>query len=68
MDLYATAVVLDGLLSVERTLGPLMVLYVGPDQILPLTSIIGALVGLLLMFWHWVGGLVRRFWHTLTGR
>ena len=59
---------LNELMSVERTLGPLMVLYVGPDQILPLTSIIGALIGLLLMFWHRLVGLLRRFWQTLTGR
>jgi hypothetical protein len=39
--------------------------YVGPDQILPLTSFFGAVVGVLLMFWNRVVGLyvrVRRLW------
>ena len=49
-------------------LSTLVFLYVGPDQILPLTSFIGALIGLLLMFWQRVVGVARRFWHALTGR
>lgn len=36
-----------------------VVLYVGPDLILPLTSAFAAIVGVLLMFWHRVMGLVR---------
>lgn len=36
-----------------------VVLYVGPDLILPLTSAFAAIVGVLLMFWHRVMGLLR---------
>lgn len=28
-----------------------MILYVGPDQVLPLSGILGTAVGLALMFW-----------------
>jgi hypothetical protein len=59
------------LVNADQTLlqlSTLVFLYVGPDQILPLTSAIGALIGLLLMFWHWVVGIAQRFWHALTGR
>lgn len=35
-------------------------LYAGPDQILPLMSVIGGLLGVLLIFWQRVIGLVRR--------
>lgn len=35
-------------------------LYIGPDQVLPLTSFIGAAVGVILMFWNRVVGAFRR--------
>jgi hypothetical protein len=35
-------------------------LYVGPDQLLPLTSILGAIGGALMIFWRQVRALVRR--------
>ena len=28
-----------------------MILYVGPDQVLPLSGLLGTMVGLALMFW-----------------
>ena len=31
---------------------PAMLLYVGPDQIMPLASVLSAIVGVALMFWH----------------
>lgn len=34
------------------------VLYIGPDQIMPLTSILGAIAGVALMFWNRVVGLL----------
>ncbi|MGH9385405.1 MAG: hypothetical protein ACRD2N_14075 [Vicinamibacterales bacterium] len=37
-------------------------LYIGPDQIMPLTSVLGAVIGVLLMFWNRVVGLFRRVW------
>jgi hypothetical protein len=36
-----------------------VVLYVGPELMLPLTSALAAIVGVLLMFWHRVMGLAR---------
>jgi len=39
-------------------------LYVGPDQLLPLTSILGAIGGAVMIFWRQVVGLARR----VTGR
>ena len=45
-----------------------ILLYVGPDQILPLTTFIGAFIGILLMFWRYVVGLAGRVWHLLFRR
>ena len=39
---------------------PALLLYVGPDQILPLTSVLGGVIGVLLMFWHRVVGAARK--------
>lgn len=39
---------------------PWMILYIGPDLLLPFTSAIAAAVGVLLMFWHRVTEWVRR--------
>jgi hypothetical protein len=36
------------------------VLYIGPDQVLPLTSFVGAAIGVVLMFWNRVVGVFRR--------
>jgi hypothetical protein len=35
-------------------------LYVGPDQIMPLTSVLGAIVGIALMFWNRLVGFAVR--------
>jgi undecaprenyl pyrophosphate phosphatase UppP len=37
-----------------------ILLYAGPDQILPLMSVIGAIFGVLLVFWQRFVSLVRR--------
>lgn len=42
------------------------VLYVGPDQIMPLTSILGVLVGIALMFWNRLVGFVQKCRALLT--
>jgi hypothetical protein len=41
---------------------PLFVLYIGPETILPLTSALAAIIGILLMVWHRVLKLVRTTW------
>ncbi|HXI19449.1 MAG TPA: hypothetical protein VNH46_00105 [Gemmatimonadales bacterium] len=45
----------------------IVLLYVGPDQLLPLTSVLGAIGGALMIFWRQVkaaavrmAGLFRR--------
>ena len=45
-------------------LGAFLALYVGPDQILPLTSFLGAIVGIVLICWRYVAALagkIRQF-------
>jgi hypothetical protein len=49
-------------------LGAFVLLYIGPDQILPLTSVLGAITGLLLMFWNRVMGLLRTVTRALSRR
>jgi len=41
-------------------LGFSLALYVGPDQILPLTSILGAIGGAIMIFWRQVVGIAKR--------
>ncbi len=38
----------------------LLALYVGPDQVMPVMSILATIVGFFLIFWNKVMGLVRR--------
>ena len=45
-----------------------LLLYAGPDQILPLLSIIGAIIGFLLMWWQRFTQLVRRAWQAAFKR
>ena len=35
-------------------------MYIGPDTLLPFTSAVAAIVGVLLMFWRQFVGIVRR--------
>jgi hypothetical protein len=46
-------------------LTPLVIAYVGPDQILPFTSFLGAALGVLLLFWNRAVGAARRIWSLL---
>lgn len=47
---------------------PLVFLYGGPDQLLPLASFLGALIGVLLIGWHRLVTFVRRAFQFLTGK
>jgi hypothetical protein len=47
---------------------PFVVLYLGPDQIMPLTSVLGAVFGLALMFWNRLVGLAHKCWTLLARR
>ena len=46
----------------------LVVLYVGPDQMLPVMSALGAVIGVLLMVWNRVVALVRRGFRAVMRR
>jgi len=37
-----------------------MMLYVGPDAVMPLLSVLGAIAGGVLMFWRRLSSIVRR--------
>lgn len=43
-----------------------MLLYVGPDLLLPLTSALAAVAGVLLLFWQKVVALVRAAWRLVS--
>ncbi len=45
-----------------------ILLYTGPDQILPLMSVLGAILGVLLVFWQRLISLVRRASQFLISR
>ena len=47
---------------------PWMILYIGPDLLLPFTSAIAAAVGVVLMFWHRLTGWVRSVWRMIFRR
>lgn len=42
-----------------------MLLYIGPDVFLPLTSALAAILGVLLLFWQKVTALVGRLWRMI---
>lgn len=50
------------------TKSPVVLAYVGPDQIMPITSVLSALVGVALMFWNKIVGFVARTWASFTRR
>ncbi len=42
------------------SLAHMALLYVGPDQLMPLTSILGAIGGAILIFWRQVVAFFKR--------
>jgi hypothetical protein len=40
------------------TRSPLLALYIGPDQLMPLASVLSAIAGVALMFWRRIVGFV----------
>ena len=47
---------------------PTVLLYVGPDQILPFASVLSAIAGLALMFWNRLVSLAGKGWAFVTRR
>lgn len=39
---------------------PILLGYVGPETMLPLASVLAAVTGVILVFWKYVFGLIRR--------
>lgn len=37
-----------------------LLLYVGPDQMMPVASVLASILGVIMIFWNKVIGLVRR--------
>jgi hypothetical protein len=56
----------DQFMAAVSPLETIVVLYVGPDQILPLASALGAAVGVLLIVWHRMAALCRRLWQLCS--
>jgi hypothetical protein len=56
MTIFHDPNVAGALVSASKLMPPI-VLYVGPDQIMPLTSVLGAIAGIALMFWNRIVGL-----------
>lgn len=54
------------LLSINKL--PTVLLYAGPDQLLPLASFLGAVIGILLIGWQRLLMFVRRALQFLTGK
>lgn len=44
----------------------IFLLYAGPDQILPLVSILGSIIGILLIWGRRVIVLIRKAWRILS--
>ena len=45
---------------------PLVIAYIGPETVLPLTSALAAIGGVLLMFWQRFVGLLRWLWRLFV--
>ena len=60
-------VVLNPDLEASRLI-PLVLLYVGPEVLLPVTSALAAIAGIALMFWNKIVGLCRGAWQTVFRR
>jgi hypothetical protein len=44
---------------------PIILLYIGPETMLPLASALAAIAGVLLMFWHRFVALIRKVWRIM---
>ena len=49
-------------------LGPNIYLYLGPETILPLGSVLAALIGVILIGWRWIFAFFRKLYYKLTGK
>ncbi len=54
--------------EVTRTVLPWVLLYIGPEAFLPLTSAIAAIAGAVMIFWNRLVGLARKLWQMVARR
>ena len=47
---------------------PWVLLYIGPEAFLPLTSALAAIAGAVLIFWNRLVGLAGKLWQMVTRR
>jgi len=52
----------------HHTVLPWVLLYIGPDAFLPLTSALAAIAGVALMFWNRLTTIARKIWRQVTRR
>jgi len=45
---------------------PIVLLYIGPETMLPLVSALAAIGGILLIFWHRFIGTLRKLWRLIA--
>jgi len=46
----------------------LLALYVGPELWMPLASVLGAIAGVVMIFWRYLVGLARRTYDVIARR
>jgi hypothetical protein len=46
----------------------ILLLYLGPETIMPLASILGAVIGFLLVFWRLLLKPVKKFFGVVSGK
>lgn len=66
--LLARDVGVNHLLKLPSALDGFLVLYMGPETVLPLASALAAVVGFLLIIWHRAAALVRKVWQFFAKR
>ena len=54
--------------DVHQAVLPWVMLYIGPEAFLPLTSALAAIAGAVLIFWNRVVGIARKIWQVVTRR
>jgi len=66
--LLARIVGVNHLLKPPLALDGFLILYMGPETLLPLASALAAVVGFLLIIWHRAAALVRQVWQFFAKR
>jgi hypothetical protein len=70
MNIHLVTLVVDfaKLLPWDTAGNPIVFLYFGPETVLPLASFLAGAIGVILMFWRYILGFIRRSFRTLFRR